>query len=140
MTHPVLENARKHPARDAAMRSITAVEECDREAWLANWHPEGVLEDPVGPSPMDPQGNGHHGIDAITAFYDNIIATMKVRFCIRQSFACGNECANVGTITTSGGDAVARTELMMVYRVDDHGKVLSLRAFWEFEDTVANTF
>lgn len=140
MSHPVLENARKHPARDAAMKSIAAVEQGDREAWLANWHPDGVLQDPVGVSPLDPEGRGHRGIEAITAFYDNVIAQSTPRFCIRQSFACGNECANVGTITTKGEGFVGRTELVMVYRVDEEGKVLSLRAFWEFEDTVANTF
>jgi hypothetical protein len=28
---------------------------------------------------------------------------------------------------------VSRTELVMVYCVDDAGKIRSLRAFWEFE-------
>ncbi len=140
MTHPVLDNATKHPARDAAMRSIAAVESCDKLAWLDNWHPEGVLQDPVGQSPLDPSGEGHRGIDAITAFYDNVIAVNDLRFCIRESFACGNECANVGTITTKGEGYVSCTELVMVYKVDSQGKVLSLRAFWEFDNTVANTF
>ncbi|MEH6591660.1 MAG: nuclear transport factor 2 family protein [Halioglobus sp.] len=140
MSHPVLENARQHPARDAAIRSIAAVEQGDRAAWLANFHSDALVQDPVGSSPLDPEGNGHKGIEAIAAFYDNVIAPGDIRFCIRQSFACGDECANVGTITTRGEGYVGRTELVMVYKVDAQGKVLSLRAFWEFEDTVNSTF
>jgi len=137
----VLQDARSHPARDMAIRSITCVEKKDREGWLAMWAPDGVVQDPVGPSPLDPEGQGHRGIEAITAFYDEVIAPADLRFQIRQTFACGSECANVGTITTRvGNGAVPRTELVMVYRLDDAGRLASLRAFWEFEDTVASMF
>lgn len=130
-----------HPARDAAMKSIEAVQNKDREGWLGMWHPDGLIQDPVGVSPLDETGEGHRGIEAITAFYDNVIAQGDVRFHIRESFACGNECANVGTITTRSADgAVARCELVMLYRVDDEGKVLSLRAFWEFDELMAGYF
>ena len=141
MSIKVLEEARSHPARDAAIKSIVCVQNQDREGWLALWHPDGVIQDPVGESPLDPEGNGHQGIEAITAFYDNVIAQGAVRFHIRESFACGLECANVGTITTRSADGtVSRCELVMVYRVDAAGKVLSLRAFWEFDDLVADVF
>jgi len=141
MSIKVLENARKHPARDAAIHSITCVQNGDREGWLAAWDEGGIIEDPVGPSPLDPEGNGHRGIEKITAFYDKVIAPGALRFMIRHSFACGNECVNVGTITTKmASGIVARTELVMLYRVNDAGKLLSLRAFWEFEDTAASVF
>ena len=141
MSIKVLEQARQHPARDAAIKSITCVQNQDREGWLALWHPDAVVQDPVGVSPLDPEGEGHRGIEAITAFYDNVISQGKVRFHIRESFACGSECANVGTITTRGEDgSVSRCELVMVYKVDDDGKVLSLRAFWEFDDLVEDVF
>ena len=141
MAFSVLEKKRTHPARTAAMQSIIAVQNKDREAWLGLWHPEGVIQDPVGASPLDPAGEGHRGMEAITAFYDNVIAAGDVRFHIRESFACGDECANVGTITTRSADgSVARCELVMLYRVDDDGKVLSLRAFWEFDDLMEDYF
>ena len=141
MSFSVLEKKRTHPARTAAMQSIIAVQNKDREAWLGLWHPEGVIQDPVGASPLDPAGEGHRGMEAITAFYDNVIAAGDVRFHIRESFACGDECANVGTITTRSADgSVARCELVMLYRVDDDGKVLSLRAFWEFDDLMEDYF
>ena len=94
-----------------------------------------------GVSPLDPDGRGHRGIEAITTFYDNVIDSGDVRFHIRESFACGQECANVGTITTRSGDgSVSRCELVMVYRVDDQGALVSLRAFWEFDELVGALF
>jgi ketosteroid isomerase-like protein len=141
MTIEVLKNAKTHPARDAAIQSMSCVENNDREGWLALWAEDGVIEDPVGTSPLDPKGNGHRGIDAVTAFYDRVIAPADTRFVIRQTFAAGDECANVGTITTRSPDGtVARTELVTVYRVNDDGKLVSLRAFWEFEATMASAF
>lgn len=141
MSYAELERKRPHPAREAAMKSIIAVQNKDREGWLSLWHPDGLIQDPVGVSPLDPTGDGHRGIEAITAFYDNVIAAGDVRFHIRESFACGNECANVGTITTRSADgSVGRCELVMLYRVDEEGKVLSLRAFWEFDDLMEDYF
>lgn len=141
MSLKYLQSKREHPARTAAMKSIEAVESKDRAAWLAMWREDGLLQDPVGVSPLDPEGQGHQGIEAITAFYDNVIAQGDVRFFIRESFAAGNECANVGTITTRGADgSVARCELVMLYCVDDEGKVKSLRAFWEFDDLMETYF
>ena len=136
-----LEQKPSHPARDAALKSIRAVQSKDRESWLALWHADGLIQDPVGVSPLDPEGKGHRGTEAITAFYDNVIAPGDIRFHIRESFACGSECANVGTITTRSADgSVARCELVMLYRVDEDGKVLSLRAFWEFDDLMEDYF
>ena len=141
MSISVLENAKPHPARTASMKSIQAVESKDRESWLSMWHPDGIIEDPVGVSPLNPEGDGHQGIEKITAFYDNVIANSNTHFHIRESFACGNECANVGTITGKTEDgSVTRCELVMVYKVDDDGKALSLRAFWEFDELINDIF
>jgi ketosteroid isomerase-like protein len=141
MTIQLLKRSRKHPARDAAIQSILCIEAADREGWLSLWDEDGVIEDPVGKSPLDPEGKGHRGIDAVTRFYDRVIAPSDLRFTIRQSFAAGDECANVGTITTRAkSGAVTCTELVMVYRVNCSGKLVSLRAFWEFDDTAASVF
>ncbi|MDE0886817.1 MAG: nuclear transport factor 2 family protein [Myxococcota bacterium] len=140
MSIKVLEDARAHPARDMAMRSMSCVETGDREGWLGLWAEDGVIQDPVGVSPLDPEGLGHRGIEAITAFYDKVIGPAELRFHIRQSFACGSECANVGTITTRVGGAISRTELVAVYCLNPQGKLASLRAFWEFEDTIGGVF
>ena len=141
MSIKVLENACKHPARDAAIQSITFIQNKDREGWLSMWDKEGFIQDPVGKSPLDPDGKGHRGLDQIARFYDKFIAPADVRFTIRQTFAAGCECANVGTITTRSAEgAVSRTELVMLYCVNSEGKLVSLRAFWEFDDMMDSVY
>jgi ketosteroid isomerase-like protein len=121
-----------HPARDAARASMTAVEAGDRAAWLALFAPDAIVEDPIGPSMFDERGNGHRGPDAIAAFYDNVISSGRIEFAIRESYAGGNECANVGTITTTLPDGSrAIVDGVYTYRVDDDGRVAALRAYWE---------
>ena len=141
MSIEFLKSAPEHPARTAAIKSMTCVQNKDREGWLAMWAEDGIIEDPVGASPLDPEGNGHRGIEKIAAFWENQIAPADLRFTIRHSYACGNECANVGSITVKlSNGMVSRTELVIVYRVNDEGKVRSLRAFWEFADTAKSIF
>lgn len=141
MSETLLKQRRQHPARDAALKSIQCVQNGDREGWLSLWRPDAFIEDPVGVSLMDPEGKGHRGSAEIAAFYDNFIATGDVRFHIRESFACGMECCNVGTITTRLADGgVGRCELVMVYKVDEEGKLLSMRAFWEVDEMMEDFF
>jgi len=89
-----------------------------------------LVEDPVGPSHFSPDGTGHHGRGAIAAFWDASVATSeRLEFDIRDSFACGNEVANVGVITaTVGGTTQMDSEGVFVYRVNTDGLIVSLRA------------
>ncbi len=124
-----------HPARDMAVRSVTAVENGDREGWLALFAEDAVVEDPIGVSSFDPEGKGHRGIDAIAAFYDNVISKAPVHFVVRESHAAGNECANVYTITTHlGGAGRAVIDGVFTYLIDDNGKLAAMRGFWEADN------
>ncbi len=130
--------ANEHPARAASQRSMRAVVAKTKEAWIDLFADDAIIEDPVGISPLDPEGKGHRGKAAIATFWDTHIALPDIHFDIRHSYACGNEVANVGAITTTlpnGTKAVA--EGVFVYRVNDRGKLVSLRAFWEFEKMLA---
>jgi len=121
-----------HPARDAARTSMAAVEAGDRDGWLALFAPDAIVQDPIGPSMFDAEGAGHRGTDAIASFYDTVIASGRVSFAIRESYAGGLECANVGTITTTFPDGNrAIVEGVYTYRVDDEGRITALRAYWE---------
>lgn len=121
-----------HPARDATIRSMAAVEAGDRDGWVALFAPDALVEDPIGPSMFDPEGRGHRGHEAIGAFHDAVVSAGQVRFAIRESYAAGNECANVGTITTTFPDGSrAVVEGVYTYRVDADGKVAALRAYWD---------
>jgi steroid delta-isomerase len=121
-------------AQEMGRRSMAMTEAKDRDGWLALWAADGSVEDPVGPSIFDPEGRGQRGIEAITAFYDNVISTSeKIRFEMRQVSECGDECAFAGTIhITLPGGKQGSVDLINVYRVGPDGKIASLRSFWEF--------
>jgi ketosteroid isomerase-like protein len=128
-----------HPARVAGLASYAAVCAKDKAAWLALFAEDGWIEDPVGKSPIDPDGVGHHGAAARDAFWDKTIATVdQFVFEIHDSFAAGNECTNVGVIHMRMANGFAiDCEGAFTYRVTDDGKLLSLRAMWEFDRGMA---
>jgi len=132
----------EHPARAASQRSMELVQrkgEGDRERWLALFAEDAVIEDPIGQSPLDPEGKGHRGKEAIAAFWDMAIAPVALRFDIRASYAAGNEVANVGTIrSTLANGMIVTVEGVFTYRVDDDGKIVALRAYWELDKMMAS--
>lgn len=129
----------EHPARLASQRSMAAVQAKDRAGWLALFADDAVVQDPVGRSFLDESGQGHRGLAAIGAFFDGNIAPVEsIAFDIADSFAAGDEVANVATISmTLPGGATSRCEGVFVYRVRGDGKLVSLRAFWEVDRMLA---
>ena len=122
--------------RELGIRSRAAVSAGDRDGWLALFTKDAVVQDPVGPSPFDPEGKGHHGRAAIAAFYDNVIATSDaIEFEMFESYMCGDEVADVGIIRTTlaGGKHQAVVHGVYTYRSDGAGRIAALRAFWEFD-------
>lgn len=128
-----------HPARRAAQRSMAAVAAGRRDEWLGLFAPDAVIEDPVGPSMLDPEGKGHHGRAGIERFWDdNVASVAEFRFHIADSFANGPCCANVVTITTTmSGGTTMTIDCVIIYTVGDDGKVTSLRAHWEPDRAIA---
>jgi ketosteroid isomerase-like protein len=123
-------------ARELGIRSRAAVHARDRNGWLDLFAEDAFVQDPIGPSPFDPEGKGHHGRAAIAKFYDEVIApSQTVEFEITQSYLCGDEVADVGIIRTTlaGGTHQAVVHVVMTYRTDGAGKILALRAYWEFD-------
>jgi steroid delta-isomerase len=134
----MFEGYSEHPARTMSMRSMTCVMDKDRDLWLSLWAENGWVEDPIGTSFIDPTGLGHHGPDGRASFWDNNMAPNSIVFDLKDSFACGNEVANIATITiTIPGGATTRCEGVFAYRIDEEGKLLSLRAFWELDRMMA---
>ena len=122
----------EHPARAAARRSMDAVHQKNKDAWVANFADDAIIEDPIGSSPLDPEGRGHRGKDAIAAFWDQQIGPNRVLFNIERSYAAGPEIANVGTITVvMENGLVTLVEGVFTYRVNDAGEVSALRGYWE---------
>ena len=123
-------------ARELGIRSRAAVHARDRDGWLDLFAENAVVQDPVGPSPFDPEGKGHRGRAQIAKFYDEVIAPSEaIDFEINQSYLAGDEVADVGVIRTTiaGGTHQAVVHVVMTYRSDGAGKIASLRAYWEFD-------
>jgi hypothetical protein len=129
----------EHPARRAALLSREYVQTHNREGWLGLYAEDAIIEDPIGRSPLDPEGNGHRGSAAREAFWDNFIAPANISIEIHHSYAAGDEVANHITIATeipAGEDKllVQRVTGIFTYHVNEEGKLLSLRGYWEIDD------
>ena len=123
-----------HPAHVAGKRSRDAVIARDKEAWLANFADDAIVQDPIGPSHFDPEGKGHRGRDEISAFWDKAIAsTDKIEFNFDDTFQCGDEEANTGNITITMGGHQIVTEGVFTYRANEKGELVALRAYWELD-------
>ncbi|MFE3189081.1 nuclear transport factor 2 family protein [Nocardia sp. NPDC059240] len=128
----------EHPARIAGAASQAAVRAKDKDAWVALFAVDGIVEDPVGPSFFDPEGVGHRGAEAIAAFWDKAIAqTDAIEFLFDDSFACGSEVVFTGRIRTTMSGHLIDAEGVFTYKVDADGKILALRAFWETDRAMA---
>jgi hypothetical protein len=94
------------------------------------------IEDPIGASPLDPLGKGHCGKQAVSAFWDKNIAPNSIHIETHRSFAAGRESAHWMTLTTTLPDGT-RTIVtgIFTYRVDEAGKLTSLRGFWQLDQT-----
>ena len=69
----------------------------DKKNWLALFDKDALVQDPIGKSPLDPEGNGHKGLVAIEKFYDTVIANGNIEFTTMGSIALGGreyQCAN----------------------------------------------
>ena len=114
---------------DASMQAAVAG---DREGWLALYSEDAVLEDPVGPSPWDPEGRGQRGKQALAAFWDRVIGPNRgLQFEVRERYTGGREVASVLTVTSALPDG-RRVEFGMVTILssNEQGLIQSLRAFW----------
>ncbi|MGB3486300.1 MAG: nuclear transport factor 2 family protein [Mycobacterium sp.] len=126
------------PVHLAGERSRAAALAHDKEAWLALFADDAIVEDPIGPSHFDPEGVGHRGKEAIAAFYDMAIAPSELEFCFHDTFICGDEEANVGHIVITAKGFRVTAEGVFTYRVNDAGLITALRAYWEMDRAAAS--
>jgi steroid Delta-isomerase len=117
------------PVHLAGKRSREAAIAHDKDAWLANFADDAIIEDPIGPSHFDPEGKGHR---------DKAIAPSELTFNFEETYQCGNEEANVGHIVIRAAGYEVVAEGVFTYRVNDEGKIVALRAFWELDRATAS--
>ena len=131
-----------HPARVASQRSYSAVAKGDLAEWLTVYAEDAVLEDPVGPSMFDPRGagpprpRGHLGVLGAGDRADRDVRVRDQRL-VRQP---GQQHLRQHR---PDPDVVPRrqhttTDLIMVYVVNDDGRVASMKAYWEPDRTMAS--
>lgn len=117
----------------ASLKSLEFVESNDKNAWLGLFDENALVADPVGVSPLDPAGEGHSGIKAIEAFWDNIIGPGNVRGIVRASREAGDSVANELTLLNSLPDGTEiKVDNVTVYTVNEEGKIVSLNAYWDY--------
>ena len=130
---PVAKEA--SPAMIAARSSWRCVMAKDKEAWLDLMADDIVMEDPIGIAPTNPDGKGIRGKQAVSAFWDNMIAKVEIHIETHESFAVANESAHRMTLTTrvpDGGSMLVNG--IFTYCVDEHGKLTALRGYWALDE------
>lgn len=107
----------------------------NRDGWIGMFAKDAVVMDPVGKSDMDPTGLGHRGTEAISAFFDNFVATANmVEFDIKESIPAGDTCANLVHMKNKISDELtAEQDMIVLYTANDEGKLISLKAYWEYD-------
>lgn len=105
--------------------SPEAVARHDKEAWLALFTPDALIEDPVG-------AGAHVGTERISRFWDVFIAPHRVTFLPRRDFIEGDRVIRQVRIETLTGVAEEPLAVAAIieYRLRN-GRIASLRAFWE---------
>jgi steroid delta-isomerase len=118
-------------ATDLARASLEAVKAGKRDEWLALFDDDSIVEDPVGPSALDPEGKGHKGAAAIARFYDTAIARIKAfDYEIERTCLCGDEAAVLVTFRITAADGEPRvTNAINIYRRAPDGKLAALRSW-----------
>ena len=97
----------------------------DKAAFLALWAPDGVLEDPVG-TPV------HQGTEALSAFWDGARELAdQILLSPVAVIVAGDEAAMVFEIHAEIGDGGVVMQAVDVMRVDEDGRLASVRAYWD---------
>ena len=130
--------AHEHQAVRASEESAKHAMAGDKASWLSLFAEDAFLQDPVGKSPLDPEGRGYSGKEEIERFWDQVIARAKLKIVASQRIACANTCAAVLQVTNDMGDG-KRTVVDMVgiYEVNDQGKLSSLRVYWDWNQLLS---
>jgi len=104
---------------------VAAYQTNDRDAFLDAFAIDGVIVDPVGTPP-------HAGREARGAFWDTVHQlTERMTFDVKDVVVCGSEAAMVFGIHASTGDAGIVLDAVDIFKVDDDGKISSMRAYWD---------
>jgi hypothetical protein len=114
-----------HPARRAVEEHAKRWNARDRESWLALYSPDVMFEDPVGKAPK-------HGRAAAEGSWDNSLRPGREWTLVPERILTGG---NEAVVTMRNEGVVEGVEAVVdsieVWKVDDAGLVVHVRAFFE---------
>jgi steroid Delta-isomerase len=130
------ETVEKTPALAASHNSWRCVHAHDKEGWLALMADDVVIEDPIGKSFTNPDGNGLHGKEAVGAFYDANIGPNELKVTCEETFPSSspNEIAHILVLRTKFENGMVSTVRgVFTYKVNDAGLLTNLRGYWNMD-------
>ena len=93
-------------------------------------HGHGIPSDHTNPT-----GRGIQGKAEVGAFYDKHIAKSNIVIVTHESHSVGNEAAHVMELTTTlENGVVTKVRSIFTYRLNDAGKLASMRGYWTLDD------
>ncbi len=130
------ETIHQSPALSASQSSWRCVQAHDKDGWLALMADDVVIEDPIGTSVTNPDGNGVRGKDDVAAFFDNNIAANRLTITCEETFASSspNEIAHILVLDSRFDNGVTSSVRgVFTYRVDDDGLITNMRGYWNLD-------
>jgi len=125
----------QHLAVQANINSMQNAMDKNKEAWLNLFDDNAIVRDPVGKSPLDPEGNGHIGKAKIEEFWDNVISKGNVQLTAKKRLISGDyHCAVEIEGRNEMGGIKTLIEMIVIYEVNKEGKIIALSAHWNFDD------
>jgi steroid Delta-isomerase len=124
------------PALIASQSSWRCSQAHDREGWLALMADGVVVEDPIGKSVTNPDGNGVRGKEALGAFFDTNIAPIQLTITCEETFPSSSpaEIAHILLLHFEfEGGATSEVRGVFTYKVNDAGLITNMRGYWNLD-------
>lgn len=123
------------PALVASQASWRCVQAGDREGWLALMADDVLVEDPIGESVTNPDGNGVRGKQAVGEFFDKTIAISKATITCEETFPSSSpdEIAHILLLHNEFDGFSTLVRGVFTYRVNDAGLLTNLRGYWNMD-------
>jgi steroid Delta-isomerase len=124
------------PALSASQGSWKAVHARDKAAWLALMTDDVVIEDPIGPSFTNPDGNGIRGKEAVAGFFDSFIAQNNLTVTCEETFPSSSptEIAHILILNSEFADGLkSEVRGVFTYHVDEAGLITNMRGYWHMD-------
>jgi steroid Delta-isomerase len=130
------ETVEQTPVLTASQNSWRCVQAHDRDGWLALMADDVVIEDPIGPSITNADGNGVRGKAAVAAFYDANIAANQLRITCEETFPSSSpdEVAHILVLRSRfEGGFTSTVRGVFTYRVNEAGLIANMRSYWNMD-------